>query len=49
MGYAKANKTYFVFNENQKEIKNPNLSLIAKYQKGIGESYMRLYEINPVQ
>ena len=49
MGYAKANKTYFVFNENQKEIKNPNLSLIAKYQKGIGESYMRLYAINPVQ
>src|SRR3989338_7631760 len=49
MGYAKANKTYFVFNENQNEIKNPNLSLIAKYQKGIGESYMRLYAINPVQ
>ena len=47
--YAKNHKTYFVFNENQEEIKNPNLSLVAKYQKGIGESYMRLYEVNPAQ
>jgi len=47
--YAKHYKTYFVFNENQKEIKNPNLKLIAKYQKGVGESYMRLYEVSPVQ
>ena len=47
--YAKSHKTYFVFNENQKEIKNPNLSLVAKYRKGVGESYMRLYEVSPVQ
>ena len=47
--YAKNNKTYFVFNENQKEIKNPNLSLVAKYQKGIGNSFMRLYEVSLVQ
>src|SRR3990167_1596069 len=47
--YAKNNKTYFVFNENQKEIKNPNLSLVAKYQKGVGNSFMRLYEVSLVQ
>ena len=47
--YAKVNKTYFVFNENQKEIKNPNLTLVAKYQKGVGNSFMRLYEVSPVQ
>ena len=49
MEYAKNHKTYFVFNENQKEIKNPNLSLVAKYQKGVGKSYMRLYEVSPLQ
>ena len=47
--YAKNNKTYFVFNENQKEIKNPKLSLVAKYQKGVGNSFMRLYEVSSVQ
>ena len=47
--YAKNNKTYFVFNENQKEIQNPNISLVAKYQKGVGNSFMRLYEVSPVQ
>jgi len=49
MEYSKSHQTYFVFNENQKEIKNPSLSLVAKYQKGVGKSYMRLYEINPAQ
>ena len=49
MEYSKSHKTYFVFNENQKEIKNPDLSFVAKYQKGVGKSYMRLYEINPAQ
>ena len=44
---AKTKKTYFVFNENQKEIENPRLKLIAKYQKGIGNSFMRLYEVVP--
>ena len=39
------NKTYFIFNEFQGEISNPRLSFIAKYRKGIGESYMRLYEV----
>ena len=44
---AKTNKTYFIFNENQKEINNPNLRQIAKYQKGRGDSYMRLFEVTP--
>src|SRR3990167_8581161 len=49
MEYSKTHQTYFLFNENQKENKNPSLSLGAKYQKGVGKSYMRLYEINPAQ
>lgn len=44
---AQNNKTYFVFNENQKEIKNPRLKFIARYQKGRGDSFMRLYEVIP--
>lgn len=46
---AKVNKTFFVFNENQKE-RNPedlkHLKLIGKYQKGDNaDSFMRLYEV----
>src|SRR3989344_4811881 len=44
---AKNHKTYFIFNENQKEIINSDLKLVAKYQKGISNSYMRLYEVSP--
>lgn len=44
---AKNNPTYFVFNENQKDITNSRLRLIDKFQKGIGNSYMRLYQITP--
>ena len=44
---AKNNPTYFVFNETQKQITNEQLKLLAKYQKGIGDGYMRLYEIIP--
>lgn len=44
---SKTNKTYFIFNENQKEITNPNLKLIEKYQKGKTDSYLRLYEVTP--
>ena len=40
-------KTYFVFNENQKEINSPYLKFIAKYQKGRGETYLRLYQVIP--
>lgn len=45
--FAKTNKTYFIFNENQKQIINPKLKLIAKFQKGKSESFMRLYEVLP--
>lgn len=44
---SKTNKTYFIFNENQKEISNSNLKLIAKYQKGKESSYLRLFEVTP--
>lgn len=44
---AKNNPTYFVFNETQSEITNPHLKLREKYQKGIGDSYMRFYEVLP--
>ena len=44
---SKNQKTYFIFNENQKDITNSRLRLIDKFQKGIGNSYMRLYQITP--
>ncbi len=44
---AKKNKTYFIFNANQKEINNPKLRFIAKYKKGQGNSYLRIYELRP--
>lgn len=44
---SKKQKTYLVFNENQKNINNPNLKLIGSYQKGISKSYMRLYQVLP--
>ncbi len=44
---AQINKTYFVFNENQKEITNRNLKFVVKFQKGVGNSYMRLYQVIP--
>jgi len=44
---AKDHKTYFVFNENQKEIVNSHLKFLAKYQKGQGNSFMRLYQVIP--
>ncbi|KKR58785.1 MAG: hypothetical protein UU05_C0002G0043 [Candidatus Curtissbacteria bacterium GW2011_GWA1_40_47] len=45
---AKVKKTFFIFNENQKlpdDPGNPHLKLIGKYQKGIGNSFMRFYEV----
>lgn len=44
---SKNHQTYFVFNENQKEITNPKLKFIDKYQKGVGASYMRFYQVVP--
>lgn len=46
MNFAKnGHKTYFIYYQSQKEITNPNLKLIAKYQQGIGQSFMRFYEV----
>lgn len=45
--WAKSTKTFFIYNETQKEITDPHLKLIAKYRKGEGNSFMRLYEVNP--
>ena len=47
VNYSKKYKTYFIFNENQRQIANKNLKFIAKYQKGKSNSYMRLYEVLP--
>lgn len=44
---AKNHKTYFIFYQSQKDTNNPELKLISKYQKGIGASYMRLFEVIP--
>lgn len=44
---ANNSKTYFVFNENQKVIDNKKLKFIAKYQKGKGNTYLRIYEVLP--
>lgn len=44
---AKTQKTYFVYNENQKEVTNLKLKLVDKYKKGNGNSYLRLYEVIP--
>ncbi len=47
MDFAKTgHKTYFIYYQTQKEITNPDLKLIAKYRKGIGNSYMRLYKVD---
>lgn len=42
---AKIKKSYLVFNENQKEISNPHLKFIDKFQKGKSDTYMRIYEV----
>lgn len=42
---AKTQKTYFLFNENQKGITNPRLIHVASFQKGESQSHMRLFEV----
>lgn len=44
---VKTHQVYFVFNENQNEISNPQLKLVSKYQKGIGKTFLRVYEVFP--
>lgn len=45
MDFSKNSKTYFIFNEEQKEIVNSKLKLVVTYKKGIGVSYLRFYEV----
>ncbi len=44
---AKKNKTYVIFYQTQKSINNPSFKHISSYRQGIGNSYLRLYEIIP--
>ena len=44
---AKTQKTYFVFNENQREITSAHLKFVNAFKKGSGSTYMRLFEVNP--
>lgn len=44
---AKTMPTYFVFNEKQDIQNNWPIKLVAKYRKGNGEKFMRLYKVIP--
>ncbi len=44
---AQNKKAYFIFNENQKDITNARLKLVGRYQKGIGNTFLRIYEVLP--
>lgn len=37
--------TFFIFNQTQKPSENWPLRLISRYQKGIGDSYLSLYQV----
>ena len=43
---SKIRPVYVVFNRIQNVPKLP-MTLVAQYQKGVGDSYMRLYKLNP--
>ncbi len=42
----KLSKTYLILYQTQKLVKNPKLKLIESYRQGIGDSYLRLYEVS---
>ncbi len=44
---AETQKTYIVFYQTKKEPVDPIIKIVAKYQQGKGNSFMRLYEILP--
>lgn len=44
---AKKIPVYFVFNDSEEAPKNWPLTLIAKYQKGIGDRHLSIYKVNP--
>jgi len=43
--FSKDNKTYFIYNFTQGPITDKRASLVARYQKGTGNSYMRLFQV----
>jgi 4-amino-4-deoxy-L-arabinose transferase-like glycosyltransferase len=43
--YSKSHQTYFIYNFTQAPITDKHVQLIAKFQKGNGNSYMRLYRV----
>src|SRR3989344_3266641 len=43
---AKTQKTYIVLYQTKKEPVDPIIKIVAKYQQGKGNSFMRLYEIS---
>ncbi len=45
--FSKSHQTYFIYNFTQTPITDNHAQLIAKFQKGNGNSYMRLYEVHP--
>ncbi len=45
--FSKSHQTYFIYNFTQVPITDKHAQLIAKFQKGTGDSYMRLYEVHP--
>lgn len=42
---AEDGKTFVIFYQTQKPINNPKLKLINSYRKGVGDSYLRIYEV----
>ncbi len=43
--FSKDYKTYFIYNFTQASIADKHTHLVAKYQKGSGNSYMRLFQV----
>lgn len=46
---AKTQPTYFIFNQIQQSPPGWSLKLVAKYQKGVGNSYLSLYQVTPAK
>lgn len=44
---AKVMPVYFVFNDSEDAPLNWPLTLVAKYQKGIGDRHLSIYKVNP--
>ena len=44
---AESMKVFYIFNDSQTPPPGWPIKLVAKYQKGIGKSYMSIYEVLP--